>query len=183
MRAREAAEAAAREASAPTEAPIVPPIADPEVNPDAVNEAAPAVFAAPRERSNNLIHKTKQLGIAGLFSDENEVDIFDESDSEASTSGAAPASPIESDEDETPLGKFSKTRLRLRKTSALLLKLSPGRGTITSLRCLVSLTTKANLTVPKSSPIAPTVGSPLTLVWLGRRAGRSFFRALPLRPP
>ena len=122
------------------------------------------MFATPRKRSNHPVHKTKQLGIAGLCSVENEVYIFDESDNEASTSGAAPASLIESDEDETPRGKLSKTSLCLRKPSVLPLKLPPRRATITSLRCLVSLTTKANFTVPKPSPIIPTVGSPLTRV-------------------
>ena len=48
------------------------------------------------------VHKTRQLGIAGLFSDESGAYIYNESDSEASTSGAAPASVIESEDEDVP---------------------------------------------------------------------------------
>ena len=66
------------------------------------NRAIQALFAAPKKRRSNPVHKIKQLGIAGLFSEGNEAYIYDESDSEASTSGAAPASIVESEDEEVP---------------------------------------------------------------------------------
>ena len=93
MKAREAEEAKAKNESASSSTGV-----------DAVDlRATPAPFAAPKERRKSLIQKTRQLGIAGLFSNENETYLYNESDSEASTSGAAPASIIESeDEDVSP---------------------------------------------------------------------------------
>ena len=60
--------------------------------------ALPAKFA-PQNRTSNPIHKTKQLGIAGLFGDESEVLVFDESDSDVSTFDAAPVSIGDPEED------------------------------------------------------------------------------------
>ena len=141
VKARELAETKAREASASSDASIANPVEVPEVSLDDfidtdtghggpwlsdaewadmreratafANRAAPALFAAPKKRNNHPVHKNKQLGIAGLFSDENEVSINDESGSEASTSGAAPASLVESDEDGAPPWESLEEELEL----------------------------------------------------------------------
>ena len=85
MKARGAAEAKAKEESDSSSTGV-----------DVVAlRANPAPFAVPKERRKSPVQKIKQHGIAGLFSDENEAYIFNESGSEASTSGAAPASVIE----------------------------------------------------------------------------------------
>ena len=92
MRAREAAEAKLREENVPS-----------SVDLDAVDrQATPAPSVVIDERRENSSRKVRRLGIAGLFSDENETRIHNESDSEASTSGAAPASVVESEEDDVP---------------------------------------------------------------------------------
>ena len=92
MRAREAAEVKAKEDSASSSTGV-----------DAGTlRATPAPSAVQKERRKNLVQKTKRLGIAGLFSDENEAYIYNESDSEASTSGAAPTSVVESEEEDAP---------------------------------------------------------------------------------
>ena len=72
--------------------------------------------------------KTKQLGIAGLVSDENEVYIFDGSDSEASASGAAPASLIESDGDETSPWETLEDELVLEENLCSAAQTSPEKG-------------------------------------------------------
>ena len=92
MKAREAAEAKAKNESASSSTGV-----------DAVDlRATPAPFAAPEECRKSPVQKTRQLGIAGLFSNENAAYIHNESDSEASTSGAAPASVVESEDEDVP---------------------------------------------------------------------------------
>lgn len=68
MKAREVAEAKAKEESASSSTSVI--------NPAALH-ATPALFAAPKRRRNNPVHQTKQLGIAGWFSEESEVYIYD----------------------------------------------------------------------------------------------------------
>ena len=92
MKAREAAEAKAKEESVSSSTGI---------NHVALH-VTQVLFAAPKRHRNNPVHKTKQLGVAGLFSDVNEVYIYNECDSEASTSGAAPASIVGSEDEEIP---------------------------------------------------------------------------------
>ena len=53
----------------------------------------------PKEHRKNPVQKIRRLGIAGLFSDENESYTHNESDSEAGTSGAVPASVVESEDE------------------------------------------------------------------------------------
>ena len=73
------------------------------VNLNAVDrQATPASFVVPKEHRENPIRKIRRLGVAGLFSDENQSYIHNESGSEASTSGAAPASVVESEEEDVP---------------------------------------------------------------------------------
>ena len=94
MRAREAAEAKIREEKVPS-----------SVDLDAVDrQATPAPSIVIDECRGKSSRKVRKLGIAGLFSDDNESRIHNESDSEASTSGAAPASVVESEEDDATLG-------------------------------------------------------------------------------
>ena len=156
MKTRELDETKAREAIASSEAQVIPPVEVPEVSLDAfidtdtghggpwlsdaewadmreratasANRATPALLAAPKKRNNNPVHKIKQLGIAGLFSDENEAFIHDGSDSEASTSGAAPASPIESDEDEVPPWESLEEELELENNICATAQTSPQMG-------------------------------------------------------
>ena len=64
-----------------------------------------------KECRKNPVPKTKRLGVAGLLSDENEVHVYNESDSEASTSGAAPASVIESEDDDVPPWEYLENEL------------------------------------------------------------------------
>ena len=106
MKAREVAEAKAKEESASSSTNVINPVA---------LHAAPALFAAPKKRRDNPVHKTKQLGIAGLFSEESAAYVYGGSDSEACTSGAAPAaSVIESEGEEVRLGSFLRMDLKLK---------------------------------------------------------------------
>ena len=93
MKAREVAEAKAKEERASSRTSFLNPVA---------LHATPALFAAPKKHRNNPADKTKQLGTAGLFIEKNEVYMYGGSDSEASASGAAPASIIESEDEEVP---------------------------------------------------------------------------------
>ena len=92
VKAREAAEAKAREESASSSTRID----------EIALRATPASFAVQKEHRKNPVPKTKRLGIAGLFSDENEAYVYNESDGEASTSGDAPASMVQSEDDGVP---------------------------------------------------------------------------------
>ena len=156
MKARELAETKAREASASSEASIVNPVEVPEVSLDGfidtdtgyggpwlsdaewadmraraaafAKRAAPALLAEPKKRNNNPVHKTKQLGIARLFGDENEVYMYGGSDSGASTSGAAPASLIESDDDEVPPWESLEEELELESMICAAVQAAPQKG-------------------------------------------------------
>ena len=115
MRAREAAEAKSREESASS-----------SVNLDAVDrQATPAPSVVTNERRENPIRKVRRLGIAGLFSDENESRIHNESDSEASTSGAAPASVVESEEDDVPPWEHLENELEIENSICAAARESP----------------------------------------------------------
>ena len=117
MKAREAAEAKAKEESASSSTGV-----------DAVAlRATPAPVAVPKERRKNPVQKTKQLGIAGLFSDENGAYIYNESDSEASTSGAAPASVIESEEEDIPPWEYLENELEVENAICAAARGSPQR--------------------------------------------------------
>ena len=117
MRARETAEAKAKEESASSSARV-----------DAVAlRATPAPVAVPKERRTNPVQKTKRLGIAGLFSDENEAYIYNESDSEASTSGAAPASVVESEDEDVPPWVYLGNELEIENVICAAARESPQR--------------------------------------------------------
>ena len=117
MRARVAAEMKAKEDSASS-----------STNVDAVTlRATPAPFAVPKERRKIPVQKSKRLGIAGLFSDENEAYIYNESDSEASTSGAAPASVVESEEEDVPPWEYLENELEIENTICAAARESPQR--------------------------------------------------------
>ena len=103
MKAREAAEAKAKEESASSSTGID----------EVALRATPASFAVQKERRTNPVPETKRLGIAGLFSDENGVYVYNESDSEASTSGAAPASMVESEEEDVPPWEYLENELEV----------------------------------------------------------------------
>ena len=106
VRAREAAEMKAKEGSASS-----------STNVDAVTlRATPAPFAVPKERRENPVQKTKRLGIAAFFSDGDEAYIYKESDSEASTYGAAPASVVESEEEDVPPWEYLENDLEIENT-------------------------------------------------------------------
>ena len=184
MKARGLAEIKAREAIASSDARIVTPAEIPEVSLDDfigtdtghggpwfsdaewvdmreratafANRAAPALFAAPKKRNNNPVHKIKQLGTAGLFSDENEVYIYDESDSGASTSGAAPASLIKSDEDGTSPWESLEEELELESMICAVAQASPQKvyDHVPAMPCVADC--KGGSTVPKSSLSFPT---------------------------
>ena len=87
----------------------------------------PAPFAVPKERRTNPVQKTKRLGIAGLFSDGNEVYIYNESDSEASTSGAAPASVVESEDEDVPPWEYLGNELEIENATCAAARGSPQR--------------------------------------------------------
>ena len=103
MKAREAAAAKAKEESASSSTGIN----------EVALRATRASSAVHKERRKNSFPETKRLGIAGLFSDENEVYVYNESDSEASTSGAAPASVIESEDDDVPPWEYLENELEV----------------------------------------------------------------------
>ena len=143
MKARDVAEVKAKEESASSSTNVIHPVA---------LHAAPALFPAPKKRRNNPVHKTKQLGIAGLFSEENEVYIYDESDSGASTSGAAPASVIESKDEEVPLGNLLRMNLKLEARFVLPRRHLPIRGNdyIPAMPCVADY--KGEPHRPKTAP-------------------------------
>ena len=69
----------------------------------------------------------RKLGIAGLFSDDNESRIHSESDSEASTSGAAPASVVESEEDDVPPWEYLDNELEIENSICAAAREAPNK--------------------------------------------------------
>ena len=66
-----------------------------ESNDDKVEDAVPAskITSSPAARARNPVYLNRKKGIARLFEDFNKVIVHEESDSEASTSIASPATP------------------------------------------------------------------------------------------
>lgn len=135
------------------------------------NRAAPALFAEPKKRSNNnnFVHKIQQLGIAGLFRDENEVYIYDESDSEASTSGAVPASLIEPGEDVIPPWESHEEELELESMICAAAQASPQKDVydhVPAMPCVADYKGEPHCSkiAPFSSQLDHTYVMP---VWLG----------------
>ena len=112
----------------------------------------------PKERRKNPVQKTKPLGIAGLFSDESEAYVYNGSDSEASTSGAAPASVIESEDEDIPHGNILRMNVRSRMRFVLQRGSFPKRGMMKFLRCLVLIITRVNLIALKLPYLISTAG-------------------------
>ena len=149
MKAREAAEAKAKEESASPST---------DINPVALH-ATPALFAAPKKRHNNPVHKTKQLGIAGLFGDENEVYLYDSLIAKPVPLVLLLLRPSDPKMKTFPLGSLLRMNLKLEARFVLPHRHLPKRGMIKFLPCLVLLTTRVNLIVLKSSLLILTAGS------------------------
>ena len=75
-----------------------------ESNNDKVEEIVPAskLTSSPTVRACNPVYLNRKQGIAGLFGDSNKVIIHEDSDSEASTSIASPATLNDLDEESDP---------------------------------------------------------------------------------
>ena len=115
MRAREAAETRNKEDSASS-----------SVNLNTVDrQATPASFDVPKEHRKSPVQKIRRLGIAGLLSDQNESYIHNESDSEASTSGAVPASVVESEDEDVPPWEHLENELEIENSICAAARESP----------------------------------------------------------